>query len=166
MKNRKLLYILIPATAIVWGAIAWTIISNMKGSADYNQEDYLPYSEVHSDTIEEGYTLLANYPDPFKAQRISSPVTTVQKKATSQPKYKRTARRTTLMRRVVWPQVEYYGVIMNKDQRLALLRINNAKTILQTGDENNQIKLLKIYNDSVQLVYENEEKIFRKISSK
>lgn len=162
MKNRKLLYILIPATVIVWGAIALSIISNMKKSGDSVQENYLPFSESSSDSIEEGYSLLADYPDPFKPQYKRLSVNKAQKTEKKQVNNTRISRRRAQRSRIIWPHVEYLGVIMNKDQRLVLLKIENSNIIMQTGDQRKQITLKKMYNDSVRLIYKDEEKVFHK----
>ncbi|MBA7590112.1 hypothetical protein ES708_32214 [subsurface metagenome] len=98
MKNRKLLYILIPASVIIWGAIAINIINNLRRSTDYKQENYLPFSESSSDSVEEGYTLIADYPDPFRPQYTSSPVSIAQKNEKTQVRNTRTDRRITTNR--------------------------------------------------------------------
>ncbi|MBA7543585.1 hypothetical protein ES705_35916 [subsurface metagenome] len=163
MKNRKLLYILIPASVIIWGAIAINIINNLRRSTDYKQENYLPFSESSSDSVEEGYTLIADYPDPFRPQYTSSPVSIAQKNEKTQVRNTRTDRRNPIQRRrIVWPNIEYLGVIINEDQRVALLKIDNSNTIMQAGDVSRQIKLKKMYNDSVQLIYQGEEKVYHK----
>jgi hypothetical protein len=41
LKNRKLLYILIPATVLIWGAIVFTIIDHMDASDQIAGEDYI-----------------------------------------------------------------------------------------------------------------------------
>jgi len=162
MKNRKLLYILIPATAIIWGAIAWNIIRSLKGPADDQQEHYLPFSKNVSDTIEDGYTLLADYHDPFGTE-YARPKVPVQDKTKIQTRNASTIRRrTTRTQRIQWPNVEYLGVIMNEKQKVALLKIESVNIIMKTGEVSKELKLLKIYDDSVKLEFCDEKKVYRK----
>ncbi|MGD2035043.1 MAG: hypothetical protein PVF73_08305, partial [Bacteroidales bacterium] len=125
IRNRKLLYILIPATAIIWGAVVWNIVSSLKKPAGFREENYLPFTEDVTDSVEDSYTLLGNYPDPFRT-RHTKPNVAVRKETNSQNRNIRTTRRrTNQMRRVIWPHIEYRGVIMNKDHKVALLEVES-----------------------------------------
>ena len=166
MKNKKLTYILIPAVIIIWGAIAFKIIGSLKKTDSGSNLSLQSAMNVKTDTSDIRFTLIADYRDPFLSVQKRTPVvsntTTIQ-----QPKPTRSIQRRSIARRsrVRWPAVEYGGVIRNKKSSslTGLVKINNNDYLMSEGMIIEEIELLKIYEDSIQLKYNDETKGFPKI---
>ena len=163
MKNKKLLYILIPATVFIWGAIAYTIFSHLRQNFDFDEVQYLPDLQAGSESLQSSYTLLANYSDPF---RIRKKKTHVVRKKTAAPTIRHTQTNLPYNRpvqqRIYWPAVIYNGLIMNEQKQVALIQIDSKKFLITEGEERERIRLLKMFPDSVRLEFEGETKTFKK----
>ena len=159
MKNRKLLFVLVPAVLFVWGAIAYTVIVQMKGPESESELTVLPELNTQSDTLTGYYNLLANYRDPF----LSS--VSVEDK---EEKFDRSRLNRPLIevpaipRQIQWPMVEYGGLISNNEKWLALIRMNGTNYLMNEGDIQQQLLLISAYKDSIQVEYQREKKIILK----
>jgi hypothetical protein len=159
LKNRKLLYILIPATVFIWGAIAYTVVKQLHYSDQGLEENYLPFTSTKADTVTNEYELQANYRDPFRTGNFQSESSKRSRNTSGNVNN----RNTTIQQRFIyWPGIEYMGVIMNNKKQVALLCIEGANLLMQEGEERKQVKVLKIYSDSVQLSFQGQNKVFRK----
>lgn len=163
MKNKKLLYLLIPATVLIWAAIAYNIISGLKQKDNFSDIQYLPDLNAKTDTLRETYTLLADYSDPFRVGRRSAPA--VQKKIEVKPdrqsnRNQRPDRQN--QPRVYWPMVVYNGLIINEQKQVALLQIDSKKFLMTEGEERSRVKLLRMFSDSVMLEFGGEKKTLTK----
>lgn len=163
MKNRKLLYILAPATFLIWGAIVFSILGHFGHSDNFPEKEYLPIRFQDADTLDDSYTLLVNYRDPFGTGTIKRTATTSNPVKKAPVVSRRTSRRSQIRSaRIAWPNIEYSGLILNDDKQVALIRINNSNLLMSEGEEKQNIKLLKMYADSARLLYKNKEKTFTK----
>ena len=158
MKNKKLLYILIPATVILWGIIVFKIVSHLKNRSIYSEDYYLPEMKPEADSVFKAYKLLANYNDPFRINKRS--YSSGQKKET-----KKTPVQTTNLRherrnqqRIFWPSVTYSGTIINMQKQVALIQIDMKNFLMMEGEEQNMVKLQRLFPDSVIMVFEGETK--------
>lgn len=151
MKSKKTLYILIPAVIIIWGLIMWKVF-------DFTSEskvNTLPtYQKASIDTImNTPYSLSLNYHDPFLK------LTSISKTTTSK---KNNNIREVIIDRVVKsiipPKLNYYGLIQCGSTNTALLEINNQKLLLKQNEAFNEVKIIKFNNDSIWLSY--QEKTF------
>jgi hypothetical protein len=159
MKNKKLLYILVPAVVIVWAAVAFSIFSHVH-SSDTNFEEINLH--VNSKTVKNdssGYQLIANYRDPFNAGMRTANEEDISEQ-------ERLNRLQKMNQPITWPQIEYQGMIIHNKKWVVLLKINNSNLIMKEGDEQFNIKLLKMYNDSVLLKYQKNNKVFVKSRGK
>jgi hypothetical protein len=168
MKNKKVTYGLLIAAVIIWGLIAWKIISHVRGDKTEEMSFFQASVNNDSDTTNIHFTLLADYRDPFlSGRKRSRPVTTAPPAEKKVNPARRTANSRTISRkaRVRWPSIQYGGVIKNKNSnaRTALVKINNKDYLMSEGITIEEIKLLKIYEDSVQLNYKEETKTYTKI---
>lgn len=165
MKNKKMIYILFPVTIIVWGLIIFRIFNYA------NQEPEFQFSEknitniIKDSLVIEEFEIKANYRDPF----IRS-IATVKKDDDKKNANKRNNRgtRTRINRKIRWPKVEYNGIVENIKNKatLAILNIDEKNCLLKNNEECNQVLVIKIYEDSIRLKYNDEEKTFRKIVNK
>jgi hypothetical protein len=54
-------------------------------------------------------------------------------------------------------------MILNNQKQVALIRINGANQLMKENEERQQIKVIRIYADSVRLAYQGESKVIGKI---
>lgn len=168
MKNKKLIYILIPLTVIIWGVIVYRIISQIRRNPEpvYNKTDMIDgfQSKQPSDT----FTLKLDYTDPFLDRNlrgrpsirsayerqdnpVPAPATSVTKpQSTDQT--------------VLWPVIRYGGIIENTDskQEICLVNIDGINFLMSTGDTKEQVKLIKVYQDSIILELTRQRRTFYK----
>lgn len=163
MKNKKLMYILLPVTAIVWGLIIYKIISAVSSDEDFVNTNSIPPTIGTKDSIPvREITLLANYRDPF----LGKPITKIDRTVNNTKRQLNIAPITVanVVPAAIWPQISYVGIIENKKKmsKVAILRIDNSELLLKEKDVSNNILVEKIYKDSIQLVFNKERKIFKK----
>jgi hypothetical protein len=157
MKNKKLMYILLPLAIIIWGLIIYKIISNYTGDDDTgivsnnNKTNALPVN------IADTFSLILNYPDPFLKGEVQ--VTNYTKTVQPQVNYNktRTTGKTKEIKKVNWPLIVYGGIIKNKanNKTCSIIKINNIEYIMSVGDVCKDVKLIKTYKDSVLVMYDN-----------
>jgi len=162
MKNKKWTYILLPVALILWGLIFYKIFSNLRKLPQVNpqiQKDEIKnQGAVNPDTL----VIVANYRDPF----LSRPVRSVSASVAPEKKKVNSNTRSISARRIKqlkWPTIEYGGVVDNQQvKKVALLRINDRKFLMQKGDENSEVKVLEIFSDSIVLSFKEEIKTIHK----
>jgi hypothetical protein len=150
MKNKKSLYILIPAVLLVWGLILYKIYAHFDtGYEIHNISKGLTNSGNNYLAKSEDYRLIVNYPDPFlggitNTDIVRSPLNVISKKS------------------IVWPEIKIGGFIENKKNKKIKIwvMINSTSFLMETGDANNNVKLTRILSDSVQFEFSGFRKYF------
>lgn len=147
MKNKKLIYILLPAVFIIWGLIAFKAISFFKGS---EQIKYLKkLSSNNSQTaLLDTFSLLLNYPDPFlNSPKIQTGIHSITQ---------------SIKEKIKWPNITYYGSIGNikKQGYMVSLKIDDQDVLLKMGATYKNIRLVSVKNQVVVLAMQGEEKQF------
>lgn len=156
MKNKKLVYILLPLTIIVWGLVIFRII-NMTNKEDVFVISEKPASNQLFDTIiNDNFTIQANYRDPF----VRNVVKPENKEVVKNPTGNKTGTGNRNIKRIRWPQIQYNGIIENNEQNemIAILNIDNKNCLLKAGSEMFDVKVKYIYIDSIQLEFQDEMK--------
>ncbi|OFZ01407.1 MAG: hypothetical protein A2491_19650 [Bacteroidetes bacterium RIFOXYC12_FULL_35_7] len=163
MKNKKLRYILLPLVLIVWGLVFYKVY-------EYVKEDPLPINEqikknskkTHLNT-RDTILLVADYRDPFLGKIIhqisfenSNEVTNriYEKKSSSggeKENLKIKQENKAITKTNNWPTVIYSGIIINQknSKKTALLKINNKEKMVSEGEIIDDMKIEKIYPDSL-----------------
>ena len=163
MKNKKVIYILLPLTLFVWGLIVYRIFFNQSKE----ENSFIPpianvkkTTQVKVDT----FTLLLNYQDPFLKQarrkvNYSDDENKPAVRPSALPKVEPQEEKT-----IVWPSLKYEGFVrhISKDKALIIVGINGKSTLMQTGETINNIKLVQVYNDSITVNYEKQNKTIKK----
>jgi hypothetical protein len=171
VKNKRLLYVLLPAVLAIWGLIFQRIWS---AAAEESGPDPASTTRprVSSSPIVARKTprLLLTYGDPFKAGRISPVPRPV---AEPSPGFGGVASPSSAAALnfpvaapvapappLVWPALRYLGSINNPRQKsqIALLAINDQEAMLKTGDNRQGLVLSKIFRDSVQVLFQGRKK--------
>lgn len=120
---------------------------------------YFQETSVPTDT----FSLSLDYPDPFLKRHLKyRPKPPVRKKHTS--KQKKTTPKITKQpaQKIMWPRITYEGMIRSDETNLALLQINNQSYIIALGKKEQNIHVKQLFQDSILLLYKDEEKYFYK----
>ncbi|MDD3685242.1 MAG: hypothetical protein PHE56_00610 [Bacteroidales bacterium] len=164
MKNKKSLYILIPAVAIIWGLIAFKIFT-------YNDENVeipivKPVTESKKQNIvKEAHIINTNYPDPFLKSRTYSPPSKlettqqVNKKENTTTQVKPVA---VTNKDIKWPPISFDGMVVNNTsgEKTAIITVSGKRKLLDYNDEINGIRLSALFQDSVVLILNSNFKTF------
>lgn len=168
MKNKKLLFILVPVVVVVWGIIFYRIFNQIikKNQVFVPQINIneLPIDEIKKDT----FTIVANYRDPFLGSSVNYSQPENDNKKIEKKKQKTEPSITgRTNRRVRWPEIEYSGSIYNKDskQSIAVMKIDNNGFLMYLNETNSGVTLLKIYEDSIRVSFEDDIKTILKTSN-
>jgi len=140
MKNKKLQYLLLSLTILIWGFILYKvffrkedeIVGNMKINSTH---------VINSEQETKPVALLLNYTDPF-LKTNDRPSDKNRAKITNQ---------TPISNQISWPRIEYTGMVQNKitNKVRANIAINGTNYIMQEDEEIAEITLVKIHADSI-----------------
>ena len=171
-KNRRLLYVLLPAVLVIWGLIfqrIWRAARDDEESAQAKTDE--PSAMSASAVAAQIPRLLLNYADPFRASSsttlLASPVAVTNNALGSyarplspSPLNLPIAPVATPIVPVEWPIVKYLGFINNPrlENRIALLTISDKEYSLKSGGNKGEITVSKIWRDSVQVIFKAHKK--------
>jgi hypothetical protein len=160
MKNRKILYVLLPLAILLWGIIIYRIIIHLRNSNSVfisNSEDIVINNEV---IIEDTFLIHADYKDPFIERSIVSIVADL----TAKNIRPQDARESISQSSYSWPAIRYGGMIMNKssDTYLYLIEIENNNLFVKKGDVIGMIEIREVFKDSIIVGYKKHKKVIYK----
>jgi len=152
MKNKKLLFILIPATLLLWGYIVYKIIITASGNEPVNKTIPNQIIFENNDIAIDTFSIYPNYRDPFMGEMAKKPII----KDNNQPK------KPILI--TAWPTIVYSGAIKNQtsNKQLAIIQINGQSNIMKVGEKIGDIELLIIFPDSIEVKMGKEKRFVRK----
>ncbi len=157
MKNKKLIYILLPLALFVWGMIVYRIFFQTNTPEEHIA--FMPNTTVKkSDVVlPDTFELKLNYPDPFlkNEKRVISANTQTAKKAVE-------AKPKKSVETINFPAVKYNGLIKKQESELAIVSINGSSHFMKTGETANDIKLIRIYSDSIVVSFQNQKRTIKK----
>lgn len=174
MKDNKYApYILGFILLIVWGLVFYKIYQAVYGGQehfDIPEYDHLPVFEEKQK--ENTYTLLVDYKDPFLGKRFNyssnestRPRTTNSKNTNTRPKVNQQTPKKVIENapKKPFPLFVYQGFqIMNADT-VALIKVNSQfYPIARKGNVFQGVEVKKIYKDSIQVQFGNEQQTFLK----
>lgn len=161
MKKKYLNGILIVLLIIIWGSLIYKYFGK--------QNNYLPSQELAYSTTDYKYIygmtkdtsalVLINF-NPFKAtKRVKKQVNL--KKARPKNQSNKTDKKTI----VKWPNITYHGFVKgdSKATRLILLKIGNSLYRKREKETIKDVTLIKAFNDSLIVRYNNNKKTIKKI---
>ena len=176
VKNKRLLYVLLPAVLVIWGLIFQRIWKSARREEESANAVASESPAAAATTVAAQIPrLFLNYTDPFRASSPNTPLATPVV-GTSNPlgSYARPLSPAPLNLPVVpaatpfvpiaWPVVKYLGFINNPrlENRVALMTINDKEYSLKLGSNKEEIRISKIWHDSVQVIFKTHKKtIFR-----
>jgi len=153
MKNKKNIYILLPAVLLVWGLLGYRIFSTVNPSIKKQQtvaasNNFKPQLLQESET----FTINADYRDPFLG-------TVAQKKIS---KTKKIAKTITKKPKVPFPSIMYKGLVSSKkkNQQVFLISINGQQFFFKKNSTKNEVKLLRGSSKQVVLQFQGQQQTF------
>jgi hypothetical protein len=146
LKNKKSIYVLIPAVAIIWGLIFYKIYTRINQGDDVLDTGTKTLKSGNSYLLKtDDYQLRCNYPDPFLGSFYSDRNAADLKAAKSKKN----------LQNIAWPDIKVSGSVENsKSKKMKIwVIINNSSSIMATGDTANKVRFVKIIGDSAQFEY-------------
>lgn len=137
---------------IVWGAIAFKVVSYFSKSSIVELPTTNVFRTAGIKVKREKFTLDASYRDPFLNEVKEKIVKPDQSRDFD----------FQIKPQVRWPEIKYNGVIeaTNKTKKVGLLQINKKVFLINDGDSVSKITVLSMYKDSLRLMFSNEVKVF------
>ena len=157
MKNKKMVYILMPVVLLIWGYIGFKIFNYGEDEMDVEP---IRIDQIITDQEEKqtSKTLALNYADPFLKGIRNTSRKQSNREVSRKPKKVSTP--------VNWGDITYNGFIKNQKnaKKIALLNVNGKQSLAAKGDRVQQVSVVLIQQDSVLLEKESNRKWFRKFS--
>ena len=145
MKNKKLMFVLLPVVVVVWGVIIYRVVNAMMDDEPTVLETISVSNRIQKEVIR--YELALNYSDPFlgPSRVVSRPKKSTKK--VSKPR-KRTVKQATVKR----PIIRYNGRIENTSSNEArhLISVDGQSHIVTLEQDIAGVVLKKVFTDSVQ----------------
>lgn len=161
MKNKKTLWILVPAVLAIWGMIGWKVYAAMQNPDEEYVELPLTESDVDSSFVPENYELDLNYRDPFLGEQIrTTPVRQSSENGTSN----KNISKPELTPPIQAPVLHYYGLVQETStgKTVGFLRINSETHFVKAKDVIEGVTVLRIWSDSVEVSFGNLKSVVRK----
>ncbi|OFY66100.1 MAG: hypothetical protein A3H98_11905 [Bacteroidetes bacterium RIFCSPLOWO2_02_FULL_36_8] len=175
IKNKKLLYYLIPLSVLIWGMIFYKIFSYVnpeKSTSAKNTPASISFLK-QTDNILSDYQLIGVARDPFldkATEKLSNnePIMLPVVKNNPIPKVKVQTKKKPEIIDFDLSFVSYNGNILNKrtHKKVAILNIYNKGYILSPGESQEPLQLISIYNDSVLIKYKDQNFIINRNGAK
>ena len=151
MKNKKLIFILLPAAVLIWTLVILQAVKRMNGPGETSLKTNFTIDSSQIKNVTDNYRLLADYSDPFlkSADQQGSPIKTIT------PVILKFSKEVDNRSVISWPEINYGGVILNKNnnQQVYLLKINTKQYLLHQGESADKVELIKAYRDSVKVMF-------------
>jgi hypothetical protein len=165
MKNKRLTYVLLPLVLLIWGIIFYKIFTHGKDDNEGFVESNIRKTNKKDASVD-SFVILANYRDPFLDRSYRPALRTADMQNNMN-------NRTGLNMKpqpvnIIFPDLQYYGLIANpkNKQKVGLIKMNNKDFILKEGESADDVKVLRLFNDSVMLTYMNNKKTIKKNNNK
>ncbi len=156
MKQKKLKYILIGGTLLVWGTIIFRVVEGVSQGNPITNTSTPVANKPESVSPEEHYTLIADYPDPFirdtdTIEIISAPPVTDNtfKPPPNQPPPGPSPEE------IAKNSVKYSGMISNPEKKikLAIVNILGKDALLKVNDKSEGYTIKKIETNLLTVAY-------------
>ncbi|MBN1339748.1 MAG: hypothetical protein JXA03_10520 [Bacteroidales bacterium] len=154
LRNKKTLYILLPAVVLIWGAVVHKIISGIDGDNNTGRRQNYVQKAPGPSYLPDTFSMSGNCRDPFRPEKVYQAPSGKNANVVNRGKTKN----------VRWPQVTYNGWM--KNIKTGTVQVNlviaGQDRILKPGEEKEGIALVRVWEDSVMLKYDNDIKSFMK----
>jgi hypothetical protein len=162
MKNKKVTYILIPLTLLIWGLIIFRVIDNFKQPQNADFKSAVNKRDVNQYLSKDTTSLLLNYPDPFLHRNVQSGRSISTDEGSINGENVNLS--VVTKAQVVFPLITYSGIIVNSKSKLktGLVKIASKDYLVKEGETVDGEKILKLYPDSVIILYKANKKTILK----
>ncbi|HNU34432.1 MAG TPA: hypothetical protein PKN75_12670 [Bacteroidia bacterium] len=147
MKNKKAVFILLPAVLVLWGIVFYRIYNAVNPTENvYVISKSVDAPNQTSLITTDTFQLINNYPDPFMKTVLVS-----RSKINRSSKVSNVRSKAAVNSNIVFPTIIYNGIIKNNNSKkvFAMLNVNGKDYLLQQGNNVENLKLIKINPDSV-----------------
>jgi hypothetical protein len=172
MKNKKLLFVLLPLVALVWGAVIYKVVQSLESPTPRPQPGKRMQRQVVSASVApDTFHLLLGYRDPFltglpdeRQGRGDKPAGFMPVPVPHQRVRLAVPPTTQEPARVQWPEVKFTGLIEHrqKNRRVAMVRINDEDHLLEEKQAAAGLKLVRLLPDSILVEFGKERRFVRK----
>ncbi|WP_298892444.1 hypothetical protein [uncultured Psychroserpens sp.] len=163
MKKKHLNIVLFILVFVIYGGVFFKIFKKKEVQLDNSAYNSTFSQQVSDFNIKRSnFNISSMKSDPFgiSKMRTRKPIVKMEPKSTfnSVPQKTKTS--------MTWPRVTYYGFIKNnsKTTRLALIKINNKLHRKREQEKIDNILIVKAYNDSIKLSFNNTTKTIIKVN--
>mgnify|MGYP006921595930 CR=1 FL=1 len=154
MKNKKNIYILLPAVILIWGVLIYKIIRGLNPSLSFAQSAVISKTFKPEKLKEsQSFTIRADYRDPFLG-------TTEKKKKKIITKKKNIA--TVKDESIPFPQIIFKGVVTPKgnNEEVFLIIVNGQQHLFKKKSTYDGVTLLLGNNKQVTLQFQDQKQSF------
>jgi hypothetical protein len=161
MKSKVTSWILLPVVLGIWGTIGWKVYVSMRGDESNGpvivKEELVQQKRNDRDS----FVLLLNYRDPFLG-KTDLHEAKKDRTVSNQP-MKAEVKKTDLALKQ-WPAIRYSGLVKRtSDQKsVGFLNVDGRSEFVQTGMILGEIRIGKIWKDSVEVYWEKDRRVVRK----
>ncbi|HYG49479.1 MAG TPA: hypothetical protein VD905_01200 [Flavobacteriales bacterium] len=164
MQKKILTGVMLLAVVLIWGYVGYRFIGGMGSDEEELLAEDTPVEETSVIRINAKQKLLLNYTDPFLKQDIKPAPIKTGGKPLPQP-IKKIEKPVVPVNNFNWPTVLYKGLIQNQshpDKLLALVIVNGKEHIVRKGERVEDLLVTNIDKNKVELVHDQEKKVFGK----
>jgi hypothetical protein len=160
MKNKKAVYILLPAVMLIWGLIFYKIFTRVNTKKEAVNSSQNVISQDTSRIVRDTFMIYADYEDIFLKEIPQNNRSKKESNKKKEDKRNFQRRRRIVANRTRWPEIHYKGLIKRRQDNgcIVLIEINNKKCLFHKGDTIHHIYLKRFTKDSVRVIYKNEER--------
>lgn len=158
MKNKKLLYILIPAVIFVWGMIVYKIVMASGG----NENEFFPIAEFTkakpNEVLNDTFSIHPDYRDPFSGNQVKKTSISIT------PGPQKIQKVIAPVAIAKWPEIIYGGIVKNQksNKQLVLMQVNGQSKMMKVGESVDNIELTKVFRDSIEVKFGKEKRYIKK----
>ena len=151
MKNDKLIYILLPAVAIIWLIIGYRFYQAIEQKRDTPTQSTIPIASIEETTLA-AYELQLDYPDPFLKKEKRAVRTPSIQQRTRSPQVTVTTF-PAASTNIPWERLTYHGMIENNQttDRVAIVSLEGIRKLVKEGNQIGTFTLEQILKDSVKV---------------
>lgn len=166
--KKKVNILLIAAVCALWGTVIYRSVNNYFFPHEVENYKTSAYTGKTTTFIPERDTFILQpiKHNPFGNNILQKPTSSPIPKSSPHLKSKKKSGNSfePIVMPTPWPIVEYYGYIKSGgNKELVLLKINNNIMRMHLDEIKNDIRIKKIYRDSIQIAFKKEERVFKKL---
>lgn len=149
--NKKSLYFLFPVVIIIWGIAIWKIFGSFSDEPPARQTPSIVINKPEKMVKKDTFSLLSLEGDPFLGLIYKKPGKPV--KARVIPPIE-----------IEWPVIKYLGLVSDAkiSSKIYVLRINDQQYLMEAGNEEEGVKLIRDKKGLLIMSYKGNQKEFLK----